>query len=82
MFGNTINQNEVNVLFGSSDLDLYMGKIGIMAFAFIGKGCFDLSFALVPKLCCGDPSPVKIKFAFSSKPDDIVLLQFIQFEEY
>ena len=82
MLGNPVNEKEVNFLSAGSDLDLYMGKVSIMAFASVDKGCVDLSLALVSKLYCWDPFPVKIKFAFGGKPDNIILLEIIQFQEH
>ena len=53
-----------------------------MSFVFVDKERFDLSFALISKLCCWDPFPVKIKFAFGGESDDIILLKVIRFQEH
>ena len=53
-----------------------------MAFSFVDKGRFDLSLALVSELCCWDPFLMKIKLAFGGQPDNILLLEVIQFEEH
>lgn len=38
MLRDTVNEDGVNVVPGSGDLYFYMGKIGVMAFAFIKAG--------------------------------------------
>lgn len=71
MLRNAINQNEVNIFFGGGDLYFYMGKIGVMVFALVNKGRFDLSLALAAELCRGDPFPVEKQFALCDKADHI-----------
>ena len=78
MFRDAIDQNEVNVLFGSSDLYFYMGKTGVMLPALVNEGRFDLTLALAAELCCGDPFPVEKQLAFCSKADHVTLPQLIE----
>ena len=59
-----------------------MGKVSVILFPFVGQGDFDLSFALVAKLCCRDLFPAEIQPAFCCKADDIVLVQFIKLKEH
>ena len=78
MLRDAIDQDEVNVLFGGSDLYFYMGKPGVMVLTLVNKGRFDLSFALVTKLCRGNPFPVEKQLTFCGKADHIILPQFIE----
>lgn len=69
MFRDTIDQYKIDILFGSSNLHLYMRKISIMLFVFANKRCFKLSIAFIHKLCGRNPFSAEKELAFGSKAD-------------
>ena len=59
-----------------------MGKVSVTLFPSVDKRSFDFSFSLVSKLSGWNPFAVKEEFSFCGKPYNIVLLQFVQFQEH
>ncbi len=82
MLRDAVDQDKVDVFSGSRDLHFYMGKIGIMVFAFIIKRHFDLALALFPQLCRRDLFPMEEELAPCRKANDVVLLQPMKFQEH
>ena len=82
MLRDAVDQDKADVLPGSRNLYFYMGKIGIMFFAFIIKRHFDLALALFPQLCGRDPFPMEEGLAPCRKADDVVLLQPMELQEH
>lgn len=56
MIRDAVDQYEVNILPGSSAPYLHMGKVGVMVFALVIKGCFYLPLALVPAAVLPGPT--------------------------
>ena len=82
MFRNPIDQNQINVLSGGGDLNLYMGKICSMFFSLIEYVCPYFPFPPVPKFRCLCPFIVIKKFPVGFQADHIILLQVVEDEKY
>ena len=62
----------------------YSGRSLLWTYGYeiVNKGRFDLPFTLISELGDSDISAVEEKLSFRSKSDNIVLLQFIEFQEH
>ena len=77
MFCNAVDQHQINIFSGGSDLDFYMGKVCIMFFSLIEDIGFHLTFPAVTEFCCRSPLVMAEQLPIGFDADHIILLQFI-----
>ena len=82
MFRDPIDQDQINILPGGSDLNFYVGKICGMLFSLIENIRFYFSFPPVPKFRCLCPFIVIKKFPVGFQADHVILLQLVEDEKY
>ena len=82
MFRDPIDQDQINILPGGSDLNFYVGKICGMFFSLIENIRFYFSFPPVPKFRCLCPFIVIKKFPVGFQADHVILLQMVEDEKY
>ncbi len=82
MLCNAIDKDQINIFFGSRYLYFHMRKISVMLFSFVDQRRFYFTLPLISELCCQNLFSVQMEFTLCSKTNDIVLLQFIQFQEH
>ena len=77
MFCNAVDQHQINIFSGGSDLDFYMGKVCIMAFSLIEDIGFHLTFPAVAQFCCRGPFVMVEQFPAGFDADHIILSQSV-----
>ena len=77
MFCNAVDQHQIDILSGGSDLDFHMGKVCIMVFSLIEDIGFHLTFPAVTEFCCRSPLVMVEQLPVGFDVDHISLLQFI-----
>ena len=82
MFRDPVDQNQINIFPGGSDLNFYVGKICGMLFSLIENIRFDFSFPPVPQFGCLCPFVVIKKFPVGFQADHVILLQVVEDEKY
>src|SRR5699024_4781046 len=82
MFRDPIDQDQINILPGGSDLNFYVGKICGMLFSLIENICFYFSFPPIPQFGCLCPFVVIKKFPVGFQADHVILLQTVEDEKY
>lgn len=82
MFRNAIDQDEINIFSGCSNLYLYIRKISNMHLVFVKQGQFYLSFPAVTQF--GDEYPFIMvqQLAFCGQANHIILPHGIQFQKH
>ena len=82
MFRDPIDQDQINILPGGSDLNFYVGKICGMLFSLIENIRFYFSFPPVPQFGCLCPFVVIKKFPVGFQADHVILLQMVEDEKH
>ena len=77
MFCNAVDQHQIDILSGGSDLDFHMGKVCIMVFSLIEDIGFHLTFPAVTEFCCRSPLVMVEQLRVGFYADKIIRVQLI-----